>query len=172
MRVSENELWLTAEKALRGYVNKVFPEFFRKEDVEDMVVLTAEKAWRMDDKYDPARGTYFNWVWVIARSVVLTRAVRLKKERERFCSLDSMQSVDADDLDPCCGYEQPADSGLLEEELEETFLGKLASERDKLILCWLTDGLDDGEIAGRLGISKQAAYTAIFRVRNRLRRAA
>ena len=180
--VSGDLLLETSRKAVYGYVNKVFPDFFRLEDVEDMIQDTAVKMLTARTPYDPERGSFYNLVWVAAKRVVLTRAARLKRERSLFTSIDRLYSADSDDpdaeyrtfdtLSALGEADSPADSQLIADELQESFRSTLKGERDWLIFDWLNDDLDDGEIADRLGISKAAAYTAICRVRTRIRDAA
>ena len=167
--ISDQEFYQNTQQAVRGFVNRVFPTFFRHEDVEDMVQETSIKAWQAADSYDPSR-SLFNWLWTIAKNVVLTQAKRLKRERDRFISFDSLDSGDLGLSDE--RLEQPADACLLTDELQEFFLLNLPRERDRQIFGYLLDGLDDGEIAHRLEISKPAAYTAVCRVRSQLRNAA
>lgn len=169
--ISDQEFYKNTQQAVHGFVNRVFPTFFRHEDVEDMVQLTSIKAWRAANSYDPSR-PFFNWLWTIAKNVVLTQADRLKRERDRFTSLDSLDSGDTDPSDERLGLEQPVDACLLTDELQESLFQQLPGKRDRLILGYLLDGLDDGEIARRLEISKPAAYTAVCRVRSQLRNAA
>lgn len=114
LHISQNELWASSEKAVRGFTNSMFHGFFRDEDVQE--------AW------------------------------------ER--------------LDERLGLDRPADAQLLENEAEESLTAQVPAGRSRAILGYLLEGLDDGEIADRLGISKAAAYTAICRVRKEVRRAA
>ncbi len=172
MTVSEQELYGGSAKAVRCFVSKTFPRFFREEDIEDMTNEVALKAWKASDSYDPAKGAFYPWLWTIAKRVVLTHAEKLARERGRFTSLDDPEAAEASILDTYRGVEPPADSALLLEELQQTLLGKLPGERDQLILSWLVEGLEDGEIAERLGVSKQTVYMAVYHLRQRLRRAA
>ena len=172
LHISQNELWTSSEKAVRGFTNSMFHGFFRDEDVQDMTVETATRLWRRLDAYDPTRGELDAWVWVIARNVVFTQAGRLKRERQRFTSLDDAAPEAWERLDERLGLDRPADAQLLENEAEESLTAQVPAGRSRAILGYLLEGLDDGEIADRLGISKAAAYTAICRVRKEVRRAA
>ena len=61
-----------------------------------------------------------------------------------------------------------ADSELLRDEFVEELHNRLRQERDKRILLYLAQDLDYEEIAEREGLTKQAAYMAVFHVRQRL----
>ena len=172
LNISGEELMDYANKSIRSYVGKTFSNFFTKEDLEDLVMTTVEKAIRKADTYEPEKGTVGSWIWVIAKNAVLSEVDKQMRRRRRFTSLDDPKAADVSILDTYRGVEQPADSELLLEELEQTLFGKLPSERDRLILNWLLEGLDDGEIAERLGVSMQAVYMAIYHLRQRLKNVA
>ena len=171
-----------ARKAVFGYVCRVFPGFFRPEDIDDMIQDTVTKILTAPTPYDPERGSLAGLAWTTASRVVLTRAGKMKRERRLFTSLDRLYKPDPDDSDAefgaidwlseLGGTDSSADGQLMADELWESFNNALKGERERKIFQMLNDDLDDGEIAERLGVSKPAAYTAICRVRKHLRNAA
>ena len=169
---SGEQLMDAARKAVYGYVKKVFPDFFRLEDVDDMVSDVMVKALDAAVPYNPERGSLFSWVWIIAKHVVLTSVEKRKRERGRFVSLDRLQYAAPDYLDARRGYGLPADSQLIADETDEMLYGSLTTPRERLIYRWLEEDLSYDEIAKRLEISKRTAYTAVCRMREKINPAA
>ncbi len=55
-----------------------------------------------------------------------------------------------------------------EERLDQRAALARLSERDRQVLAWEAEGLTDGEIGGRLGVSAAAARKALSRARQRI----
>ena len=71
LRLSGKEIFDIADKAVRSYVLRVFPGFFRDEDLEQVVIDVATSVWQKSDMYDETRAQVFTWVSKIAKNAVL-----------------------------------------------------------------------------------------------------
>ena len=127
---------------------------------EDVVAASFERAYRRQASYDPRRGSRRQWLFGIARHAALDELRR----RKRHASLAA---------EP--GVQEPA----LEDELADPIrrarvraaLAKLDARDRELVALKYFAGLDNGEIAGVLGISASNAGTRLSRAVNRLREA-
>ena len=164
---SGQELLACATKAVRGYALKNFSSLFSNDDLDDLTQDVVYKVLAAADSLDPAR-PLFPWVWTVAKHEVLSNVVRKQRELGRRVSLDAPGVIAAYDSRHA---ELPADAQLLADELAETLYGKLRTEREQLLFCWLHDELSDKEIAERLGVSDQTVYSAVFHLRGKLRSA-
>jgi RNA polymerase sigma-70 factor (ECF subfamily) len=160
-----------ANKAVRSYVGKRFPQFFTNEDVQDLVQDAVSRMWEKRDTFDPAKGNDFAWAWTISKNKVLDAAASKARRTGIFEHFEDGEiptdcrpyMVDTDDFE--------ADRDLLYEEHVNDMFDSLRSERDKLLLAWTMDGLDAKEIAERLGIPVSTVYMATHHMRERLRKA-
>lgn len=158
------ECWPVATAAVNSIV-KHYPGFFTKEDVEDLAIVVASKMWAAKDSFDPEKGKLFSWTWKIARNVILD-AVDEKIHK----------SAVSGDIERVSGnvYRLPfagnADDELICNDTVETFVASLKNARDRRILFYLLQGLNNAEIAKREGITPSAAAMAVFYLRQKLRK--
>ena len=164
LAIELNEYWTIAAKAVGSYVGKKFTGFFSNADKEDIVADVVTRMWRARESYDPAKAEVFTWVWAIAKNAV-NDAANDKRKRE---NIGGRWDDDADKEANRMVSDDSADSELLRDELVEDLHDRLRLERDKRILLYLAQDLDYEEIAEREGLTKQAAYMAVFHVRQRL----
>ena len=144
LAIDPKDYWTTATKAVMSYVSKKFAGFFTEADKQDIVADVVTRMWRAQESYDPTKGEEFTWIWTIAKNAV-NDAANDKRKRENIGGC-------WDDRD----------------EFVEELHNRLRQERDKRILLYLAQDLDYEEIAEREGLTKQAAYMAVFHVRQRL----
>jgi RNA polymerase sigma factor (sigma-70 family) len=124
---------------------------------EDLAAETFEKALRLWERFDPARGGVRTWLCQIARTTALDhfRAERRRRGRE---DLYARRSVAVE--------EGPLVPGL-SPDLERALLGLSAADRELVALRVLLD-LDGPEAARLLGISATACSTRLSRALTRL----
>ena len=133
-------------------------------DKQDIVADVVTRMWRAQESYDPTKGEEFTWIWTIAKNAV-NDAANDKRKRE---NIGGCWDDDADEQAKGMLSDDSADSELLRDEFVEELHNRLRQERDKRILLYLAQDLDYEEIAEREGLTKQAAYMAVFHVRQRL----
>ena len=150
-----------AARAVRGYVNKCFKNYFPGAEIEDMISEVVEKMLRARDRFDPDKGSVFTWVWTIAKNTVRTHA------QSRKVRLDYL-------LSPSLFKGEPsyADQELLNQEMQEDLYARLHSERDRRFLSWKIAGMEAQEMALRAGISVNNVYVILNRIKGKLRKAA
>lgn len=164
LSIQPKDYWTVATKAVRGYVSKKFGGFFAEADIEDLVAEVVTRMWNARATFDPNRGEEFTWIWAIAKNVV-NDAAMAKRKREDIGGCwdddvtETVNGMVGDDF---------ADRELLRDELVESLYDRLRQERDRRILLYLAEDLDYEEIAEREGLTKQAAYMAVFHLRQRL----
>jgi RNA polymerase sigma-70 factor (ECF subfamily) len=124
---------------------------------EDVVAATFERAYRRMGRYDPRRGSHRQWLYGIARNGALDELRR----RTRIAALAT---------EP--GEHDPALEGdpVRRATVRAALAGLDARDRELIALKYLA-GLDNGEIAGVLGISPSNAGTRLHRAIDRLREA-
>ena len=164
LAIDPKDYWRTAGKAVRSYVSKKFAGFFTEADKEDIVADVVTRMWRAQESYDPAKGEEFTWIWAIAKNAVNDAATDKRKRENIGGCWDDAADAQAEGLscDDC------ADRQLLQDEFVEELHDRLRQDRDRRILLYLAQDLDYEEIAEREGLAKQAAYMAVYHVRQRL----
>ena len=70
LRISEQEFWDYCATAVCGYVKRVFPDFFRHEDLQDLTSVTATKAWLAADSYDFTKASNYQDGWCYMQFVL------------------------------------------------------------------------------------------------------
>lgn len=164
LSIQPKDYWTVATKAVKAYANRKFAGFFLEADVEDIVAEVVTKMWQAKERFDPNRGSEFGWVWTIAKNAVRDAAVT-KRNREIIGGgwNDGVAEKAGSLVD-----DNRADRELLQDELVGSLYDRLRQERDKRILLYLAEELDYEEIAEREGLTKRAAYMAVFHMRRRL----
>ena len=157
-------VWPTATTVVAAIIGKSFAKSFSREDVEDIVSVVVTKMWAARESYDPSLGKLFTWAWKIAYRVIIDALDAKNRRRALFCDPKGPNGVFAL---PIPDYSK-ADDELIFDDIVELFYDKLKSARDKRILLYLLDGLDNKEIAEREGITASAAAMAVFHVRQKL----
>ena len=165
LAIELNEYWTIAAKAVGSYVGKKFTGFFSNADKEDIVADVVTRMWRARESYDPAKAEVFTWVWAIAKNAVLDAAM----DKYKRVNIGGRWDDNADKEANRMFSDDSADSELLRDELVEDLHDRLRLERDKRILLYLAEDLDYEEIAEREGLTKQAAYMAVFHLREKIR---
>lgn len=160
--VPEKDYWSTASAAVSCCAHILYPGFFTLEDIEDITSLVVEKLWSNRSAYDPGKGSFATWTGTIARNTV--RSVARTK---------SIRILPADyTYYPCDGYADEPDAELIAEQTQQELLRRLHTDRDRRMFRWTVLGLNSGEIAEQEGIPVNVAYTALSRMRTKLRNAA
>ena len=164
LSIQPKDFWSMATKAVTAYANRKFAGFFQEADVEDIVGEVVTKMWQARERFDPDKGSEFGWVWTIAKNAVHDAAIA-KRNRENIggCWNESVAEM----ADSLVGDDR-VDRELLQDELVESLYDRLRQERDKRILLYLAQEFDYQEIAEREGLTKRAAYMAVFHMRRRL----
>lgn len=165
LAIEQKEYWPIAETAVGSYVGKKFPGFFSNADKEDIVADVVTRMWRARESYDPNKAEVFTWVWAIAKNAVLDAAM----DKCKRANIGGRWDDDADKEANRMLSDDSADGELLRDELVEDLHDRLRLERDKRILLYLAQDLDYEDIAEREGLTKQAAYMAVFHLREKIR---
>jgi len=126
---------------------------------EDLTSETFERALRVWDRYDPARGPVLPWLVTIGRRIALDhfRSETRRRGRERRAGAMEPASTAA----PAGPAELPAELATALERLTQ-------AEREVVALRVLLD-LDGAEAASVLGISPSACSTQLHRAMTKLR---
>ena len=164
LSIQPKDYWTMAAKAVKAYANKKFAGFFQEADVEDIVAEVVTKMWRARGRFNPDRGSEFGWVWTIAKNAVRDAAIAKRNRKDIGGGWNDSVDEKADGL---VGDDR-ADRELLQDELVESLYDRLRQERDKRILLYLAQEFDYEDIAEREGLTKRAAYMAVFHMRRRL----
>ena len=131
---------------------------------EELVQKTVFDAVRGRESYDASKGSPEEWLFGIARNNV---RLEIRKRASR-------PSVDGD----ISGYIEAIDSEPLPDEVLEhketaaivrAALGKLESKEQAVLKAMYIEGLRAQEIAGRIGVSKKAVYSLLYRAKISLR---
>jgi RNA polymerase sigma-70 factor (ECF subfamily) len=126
---------------------------------EDVVAATFERAYRRMGSYDPRRGSHRQWLFGIARNGALDELRRRKRSAALHADPAADEPAFADGADP-----------VRRAAVRAALAGLDARDRELIALKYLA-GLDNGEIAGVLGISPSNAGTRLHRAIDRLREA-
>ena len=124
---------------------------------EDVVATTFERAYRRFRTYDARRGSRRQWLFGIARHAALDELRR----RRRVAALAA---------EPGAVPEDDAPDPVRRATVRAALAGLEPRDRDVVALKFFA-GLDNGEIAGVLGISASNAGTRVHRAVQRLREA-
>lgn len=172
--LSDSEIYDAANKAVRNYVSKVFPGFFRDDDLEQVVIDVATSVWKSSHTFDESRGTVFSWIYTFAKNGVLDAVAKEKRYRSRFVTFTVRDCVDYDGnaigITPVANDE--TDDSLIAKDTERTLREAVSSDRDKRLLDGLIKGLDSSELAAAEGVETSKIYTPVCRLRSKLSSAA
>jgi RNA polymerase sigma-70 factor (ECF subfamily) len=127
---------------------------------EDLTSETFERALRMWDRYDPARGPVLTWLVTIARRIALDHFRSEARRRNR----EARVTAGEDQTAP-----PPPGPSELPAELTAALARLSDAEREVVALRVLLD-LDGAEAAAVLGISRTACSTQLHRAMTKLRR--
>jgi RNA polymerase sigma-70 factor (ECF subfamily) len=127
---------------------------------EDVVAAAFERAYRRLGSYDARRGGPRAWLFGIARHAALDELRRRRRHTTLAADAGAPEpSADREDADP------------IRRDRVRTALAGLDARDRELIALKFYAGLDNGEIAGVLGISTSNAGTRVNRAMDRLREA-
>lgn len=171
LELSDNELYALAGKTVRSIASKQFAGFFRADDIDQLTIDVATKAWQSRDRYEKALGTEGAWVWKIARNAILDAYAAEKRYRGLFSPVSLEERVDEDG--EAVGFtpvaETETDARLIAEETKQTLRSCISDERDERLFDGLAAGLGSAELAKREGVPASDIYTPVSRLRSRLR---
>jgi RNA polymerase sigma-70 factor, ECF subfamily len=122
-----------------------------REEAEEAVQDAIWQIWSGRVRYDPLRGRFRTWVFMIARSRALDRVRRRAAAAARAAAAESNASAEID------GAEIE-----LTRDLRESLAALNSEQRDAIVLAFY-DGLTHDEIAARLG-------SPVGTVKSRIRR--
>jgi RNA polymerase sigma-70 factor (ECF subfamily) len=125
---------------------------------EELTAVTFERALRLWDRFDPARGSARTWLCQVARTVALDH---LRSERRR---------VRREQLAAAPEWVEPRFAEGLSPDLEDALARLSAGEREVVALRVLLD-LDAGAAARVLGISPTNCTTRLNRALKKLEEA-
>ena len=128
---------------------------------EDVTALAFEKAYRRARQFDPRKGSERAWLFGIARNAALDELRR----RKRVAAL----AADPDDV-AAAAPEDEADAALRRAALRSALASLPPRDREVIALKFHA-GLDTGELASVLGVSRSNAGTLLHRAMTKLREA-
>ena len=121
---------------------------------EEAMQETFLRAWRAQDRFDPATGSLRTWMYAVARNVCIDA---LRARGRRFGLEGSTAGHDGQPGDDDLGFESMLSSWMLEEALRRI----PANQRDALVLTYMRDR-PYAEIADVLGIPEATLRTRVF----------
>lgn len=122
---------------------------------EEAMQETFLRAWRAQDRFDPATGSLRTWMYAVARNVCIDA---LRARGRKFGLEGSMAGHDARSPgEEDSGFESMLSSWMLEEALRRI----PANQRDALVLTYMRDR-PYAEIADVLGIPEATLRTRVF----------
>lgn len=121
---------------------------------EEAMQETFLRAWRAQDRFDPATGSLRTWMYAVARNVCIDA---LRARGRRFGLKGSTAGHDGQPGDDDLGFESMLSSWMLEEALRRI----PANQRDALVLTYMRDR-PYAEIADVLGIPEATLRTRVF----------
>ena len=122
---------------------------------EEAMQETFLRAWRAQDRFDPATGSLRTWMYAVARNVCIDA---LRARGRKFGLAGSMAGHDAKPPgEEDSGFESMLSSWMLEEALRRI----PANQRDALVLTYMRDR-PYAEIAEVLGIPESTLRTRVF----------
>ena len=169
--INVNDYRPLAEKAVLAITRNVFPGFFSKDDIDDLVSTVVTRMWEKRDQYDESRGTVSAWVNAIARNAVLDAHKQEIRRRSLFSSTPLGEQVDDDGdvvgFDPASSDE--TDARAIARDTERALRESASTGRNARLLNALIQGSDASEMAAAEHVSTAAIYTAVCHLRKRLR---
>lgn len=149
-------LWMKAQPTLAAFIRSMVRDRHHAEDLLQKVALTATDKF---DQYDPEK-PFAAWAMGIARNHVLDYLRSRRNERHQFGQdiVDSIAEVHGV-LEP--RYE-PMKAAL------EKCMAKLQQRGRKMLEMRYLRDMDPGQIAERMGVTRNAVRIALHRVRNSL----
>lgn len=135
-------------------------------DAEEAVMDAFEQAWRMADRYDPARGSGMGWLMTICRA----RAIDLVRRR----SVRSRAEADSAAQPPPPGPAEPPDilAIVQRDSAAHGLLGRLTPEQRQVLSLAYFRGMSHSEIAQAAGMPLGTVKSCIRRALLELRGAA
>lgn len=148
-------------EAVYNYVRFQVPE---PDAAEDVVADTFVRAMRAARRYDEARGGARGWLLAIARNLV--HDYRRRSRVRRYVAIGTLGDLSED-------APSPEERLLRREEIGRLLdaLGTLNDSDRELMSLRYGSGLDGGEVAELLGISKGMVRTRLWRALKRLKAA-
>ena len=171
LTISEKDYRPVAEKAVCAYTRNVFPGFFSKDDLDDLISLVVTRMWAKRDHYDETLGPVSAWVGKIAKNIVLDAVKSEKRRRSLFSSAPLVERVD-EDGDPV-GFvpvsSVETDAQAIAHDTERILRSSVKGEKQKRLFNGLANGLDSAELAEIEGVAPSKIYTPVSRLRSSLR---
>jgi len=152
-------LFLAAQSDLRAFIGATVRDRALREDVFQEVAMVL---WRSFDRYDASR-SFGAWArGVAARKILEDRRVRARLPD--YCTLETLEVLSE-------SFEmQEAQSGWAEREQALAYCLELLPERSaKVMSAKYGRGEAAEQIAGDMGLTLEAVYQALSRVRKQLR---
>jgi len=144
-------LFIQNQGRVYGYIATLLPN---RSDAEEILQRTSLVMWQKWDQFDPKYG-FVPWARGIALNEI--RNFLRRSERKNVHLSDSLVSVLASDVE-----KEPADDRLT---ALQGCLGKLEDQQKVLLEQCYLESLGAKEIAGTLGVSVDAIYMRIHRIR-------
>lgn len=174
LKINENQYLPLAEKAVKSFALTAFPGFFSEDDLQDLISEVVLRMLVSGERYDSRLGSVSVWVGTIARNMVLDAARKESRRRRAYSSIAPGDRVDEDGdivgFDPAAADE--TDAMVIALDTGRALRGAVTTERDRRLLNGLILGYDTSELAAMEGAETGSIYTAVCRLRRKLRSAA
>lgn len=138
----------------------------RRADLDDAVSEIFLKLWRTREQYDPARGSYANYVLLTARAVCMSELRRLYRE-----GAVQAEALDAMDWEGEPGGDDP-EAALIDRidgETVKAVLADLPAEDRELIVCKYFYMMRVKDIARRTHRTEKSVEARLYKLRQALR---
>lgn len=138
----------------------------RQSDLDDAVSETFLKLWRTREQYDPARGSYANYVLVTTRAVCLSALRRLYREGAvQFEALDELDW----DCAPTADDPEAALIDRIDSETVRAVLDALPADDRELIVCKYFYLMRVRDIARHTHRTEKSVEARLYKLRRSLR---
>lgn len=138
----------------------------RQSDLDDAVSETFLKLWRTREQYDPARGSYANYVLVTTRAVCLSSLRRLYREGK--VQIEAIDEIDWDSAPPADDPEA-ALIDRIDGETVRAVLDALPADDRELIVCKYFCLMRVRDIARRTHRTEKSVEARLYKLRLTLR---
>ena len=151
-----HELYVRNQDLLYGYIVSLLPN---SSDADDVFQETSLVLWEKRDSYDPER-SFVAWSYGIARNIART-CIRKKRNRGQTLHPELFDAVEQARL-------RATDTLQQQSEALKKCLEKLPGRHRSFVMTCYENKAPLAQVAERLGISGNALYLKLSRIRRRL----
>jgi RNA polymerase sigma factor (sigma-70 family) len=158
------ELYRRYQRRIAAYAYRIVGDFARAEDVTQEAFLSALRRLRETD----SEIAFKPWIYEIARNASID--VHRRASRAEEVSINADEGLRAADRQRLVGSSAPDTAVLHKERLShlQGAFDELADSQHRILVLREFEGLSYREIAERMGLSRPAVESTLFRARRKL----